>query len=266
MTYLNWIFVFSIFTLFSAMSESAGAKEDKLKLQILITNVKIFDGKNSALIEQQRVFVEGNLIKSIGRNVKAKPGTKVIDGRHAVLKAVRLDLRRGATQTKVMVGGGVSSDFDPLNTTQCTSGELRAAAAQLFYNFPKVAAWARKHDVFIVSGGDTFGSNFDKRNIENIIVETDLDLGPYEALLDATGNPGKLLKDTKFMVHELDPYHDGMLGVIAPGAYAGLLIVDGNPLEESTVLRDYRKDFRVIMKDGAYHKNTLWIGGHDNEV
>jgi imidazolonepropionase-like amidohydrolase len=55
---------------------------------------------------------------------------------------------------------------------------------------------------------------------------------------------------------ELNPYKDGTLGVIEAGSYADLLIVDGNPLEDLTVLRD-RSNLRVIMKDGQFHKNTL---------
>ena len=54
-----------------------------------------------------------------------------------------------------------------------------------------------------------------------------------------------------------NPYPDGPLGVIVEGAYADLLIVDGNPLEDIRVLMDYTNNIRVIMKDGAVYKNTL---------
>jgi imidazolonepropionase-like amidohydrolase len=35
-----------------------------------------------------------------------------------------------------------------------------------------------------------------------------------------------------------------------------LLLIDGNPLEDLTVLRD-RDNLTVIMKDGEIYKNTL---------
>ena len=54
-----------------------------------------------------------------------------------------------------------------------------------------------------------------------------------------------------------NPYQDGPLGVIKEGAYADLLIVDGNPLEDIQVLEDPEKNFRIIMKDGKIYKNTL---------
>ena len=43
-----------------------------------------------------------------------------------VLKATRLNLRNGATQIKVMAGGGGSSRFDPIDTTQYSLEELKA--------------------------------------------------------------------------------------------------------------------------------------------
>ena len=66
----------------------------------------------------------------------------------------------------------------------------------------------------------------------------------------------------------LNPYPDGNLGVIEEGAYADILLVDGNPLKDITVIggseawfdapdRDGIKTMRLIMKDGKIYKNTL---------
>jgi imidazolonepropionase-like amidohydrolase len=49
---------------------------------------------------------------------------------------------------------------------------------------------------------------------------------------------------------------NGELGVIKEGAYADLLVVDGNPLEDNTVLQD-RDNLRGTMKDSNIYKNTL---------
>jgi imidazolonepropionase-like amidohydrolase len=51
----------------------------------------------------------------------------IADGRDEVLTAVRENLRFGASQIKVMAGGGTSSDYDPLDVTQYTLDEMRAA-------------------------------------------------------------------------------------------------------------------------------------------
>ena len=51
----------------------------------------------------------------------------VADGVPEVRKAVRLNLRNGATQIKIMAGGGGSSRFDPIDTTQYSKEEVCAA-------------------------------------------------------------------------------------------------------------------------------------------
>lgn len=50
----------------------------------------------------------------------------IADGVPEVIRAARHNLRAGATQIKVMAGGGVASEFDPLHTTQYSLEELKA--------------------------------------------------------------------------------------------------------------------------------------------
>ena len=90
--------------------------------------------------------------------------------------------------------------------------------------------------------------------------------GPYASLVAMTSVGGEIAALTgDFM----NPYPDGKLGVIEEGAYADIVIVDGNPLEDFSVVgtgdkwfgADPRPDspetIRVIMKDGVIYKNTL---------
>jgi imidazolonepropionase-like amidohydrolase len=51
----------------------------------------------------------------------------IADGVDQVLRAVREQLLLGATQIKVMAGGGIASPYDPIDVTQYTEAELRAA-------------------------------------------------------------------------------------------------------------------------------------------
>lgn len=51
----------------------------------------------------------------------------VADGVDAHLVAVRENLKNGATQIKIMGGGGVMSDFDPIHSLQPSPAEIRAA-------------------------------------------------------------------------------------------------------------------------------------------
>lgn len=57
----------------------------------------------------------------------AKSGHSYIaDGVPAVIQRAREVFRSGATQIKVMAGGGVSSTYDPIDVTQYTPAEMRA--------------------------------------------------------------------------------------------------------------------------------------------
>ncbi len=49
----------------------------------------------------------------------------------------------------------------------------------------------------------------------------------------------------------------GKVGTLQPGAYADLLVVDGNPLKDLALLGDQGKHLSAIMKAGRFHKNSL---------
>ena len=74
-----------------------------------------------------------------------------------------------------------------------------------------------------------------------------------EILMQATSINAEILK----MSGKLNPYTEGTLGVIEEGAYADLLIVDGNPLEDIELLEDPKNNLKLIMKDGIVFKNTI---------
>jgi imidazolonepropionase-like amidohydrolase len=50
---------------------------------------------------------------------------------------------------------------------------------------------------------------------------------------------------------------EGRVGVVAPGASADLLVVDGNPLERLQVLTDPDHHLRLVMRAGRVHRNHL---------
>ncbi len=45
--------------------------------------------------------------------------------------------------------------------------------------------------------------------------------------------------------------------MIKAGAYADLILVDGNPLEDLDLVADSAANFDLIMKDGKIYKNNL---------
>ena len=88
--------------------------------------------------------------------------------------------------------------------------------------------------------------------------------GNFEALKSLTSTGGELAA----LTGRGNPYPE-KLGVIEVGAYADILIVDGNPLEDITAIGANAKWFdaqergqdvpsiQLIMKDGVIYKNTL---------
>ena len=76
---------------------------------------------------------------------------------------------------------------------------------------------------------------------------------PYEILVQATSLNAQLFERSG----KRHPYQEGPLGVIEAGAYADLLIVDGNPLEDISLLATPDDKIVLIMKDGTIYKNTI---------
>jgi len=248
----------------------------------------------------------------------------IADGRDEVLTAVRENLRGGASQIKVMAGGGAASAYDPLDVTQYTLDELRAAveatsdwntyvaahaytpkavrrsveagvsciehgqlldeatmqlladkgiwlSLQALDEAPPTASelkrakkhmvvegtdnaftWARKYGVKLAFGTDILlEPDLAKNQITDYTKLTKW-FTPAEALKLVTYDNAELLA----LSGPRNPY-PGKLGVIEPGAYADVLLVDGDPTTDLNVIGDPDRNFKVIMKNGGIFKNTL---------
>jgi len=77
---------------------------------------------------------------------------------------------------------------------------------------------------------------------------------PAETLIMATSTNAQLLA----LSGNRNPY-PGKLGVVEEGAFADLLLVDGNPLENIQLIEDPAKNLVVIIKNGAVAKNSLAV-------
>ena len=72
-----------------------------------------------------------------------------------------------------------------------------------------------------------------------------------EILKMVTHDNGELLQ-----LSGLRSPYTGKIGVIEEGALADVLLVDGNPLENLSLIANPTKNFLVIVKDGEIYKNT----------
>ena len=112
---------------------------------------------------------------------------------------------------------------------------------------------AKKIGLPVAFGTDSFGA---ERVYVGAVKEFSYRLRWFdslEILKQATSHNAKLLE----LTGPRNPYKDGPLGIIQPGAYADLLIVDGDPLSDVAVLEDYEMNIRLIMKNGKIYKNRL---------
>jgi imidazolonepropionase-like amidohydrolase len=253
----------------------------------------------------------------------------IADGSDAVLQRTREQLMLGASQIKIMVGGGVSSFYDPLDSVQFTKGEIQAAvdAAADWGTYVCAHVYtsagikrALDNGVLCIEHGQLADDDTVRRiadngiwwSIQPFLADSDsnpqsvpearaqqqriaegtircFELGQkYNARLawgtDILFNPNGTLSQTRQLAKtaqwfgnfgvlkmatstnaqllklsgDRDPYK-GPLGVLQPGAYADILLVDGNPLEDVSLIADPEKNFRLIMKDGVICKNTLLL-------
>lgn len=288
-----------------------------------------------------RLFYGGRVISQTGGHGDFRPGdlqldvahycgcshapdpmAVIADGADAVRKAVREELRRGASHIKIMASGGVASPTDPLDRCQYSDEEIRAAVDEADRAGSYVAAhchpaqavrraaalgvksiehgtlidretaeYAAERGSFIVptistlvalfEEGESLG--FPKVNMEKLRRVADSALSSLEIMKRAGVKMGlgtdllgplHVRQSTEFTLRaKVLPAIDvirsacavnaellgqsGILGCIREGAAADLLVLDGNPLEDMSVLGSGGERIAVIMTAGRFHKRTL---------
>ncbi len=96
------------------------------------------------------------------------------------------------------------------------------------------------------------GREYDDRALDEFEFFSEA-IGNFRTLKSFTSTAGEL----NALTGQMNPYPEGPLGVIQEGAYADLLLVDGNPLENIEIMKDPDTNLKIIMKDGVIYKNTL---------
>lgn len=250
----------------------------------------------------------------------------VSDGVPEVRKRTREILKYGASQVKITTGGGVSSQYDPLDVSEYSVDEIRAvveeannfntyvlahvmtdegirtsvengvmsiehgffASRETLELMKEKGAWLSPQAMFeqdMVWDSPISAAKYKQvtdavDELYPLAVEMGVNLAfgtdqlldaskayqqsvylarlgkwmtPYQALKIATSENAKLLE----LSGPRHPYQDGPLGVIAEGAYADLILVDGNPLENLDLVATPGETFDLIMKDGVIYKNDL---------
>src|SRR2546430_6290796 len=100
--------------------------------------------------------------------------------------------------------------------------------------------WAKSAGVQIGFGTDLLGETHHYQSLE-LSLRAQV-FSPFEVLQSATSTNAALLNRT------------GEFGVLAPGARADMLLVDGNPLDDLTLLQEQGQHLFLIMKNGQLFK------------
>jgi imidazolonepropionase-like amidohydrolase len=292
---------------------------------------------DAGLIDGPRLYFSGRALSQTGGHGDFRPlddapqlcgcqihsigFSHVVDGPDNVRRAVREELRRGATQIKIMASGGVASPSDPVWVLQFSEDEMRAAVEEAaawrtyvlahaytpeaiqravragvrtiehgnliddataalmadhgalldptlvtYYKisemgrslgFPEGSLRkvddvldaglgsleiAQRHGVPIGFGTDLLGETHDYQSDEFTIRARVQQ--PIDILRSATLVNAEILQAT------------GELGVVAPGAYADLILVDGDPLADLGVLTGQGERIPLVIRGGiAYGRH-----------
>jgi imidazolonepropionase-like amidohydrolase len=297
--------------------------------------------RDGLLIGVPRLFYGGRVISQTGGHGDFRPGDHALDdvaccgcgfhgdhmaiiadGADAVRRAVREELRRGASHIKIMASGGVASPTDPLDRCQYSDEEIRAAVDEATRAGKYVAAHCHP-DIAIRRAAELGIRSIEhctlvERATADVMAEKGAYAVPTMATIVALAEEGKELglppasvdklkglRDAAFRSLEilksagvkmglgtdlLGPQHvrqssefalraqvlpaidvlraacavnaellgqAGRLGCVRKGAAADLVLVEGNPLEDISLLSRNGEHLVAIMKDGVFYKRTM---------
>ncbi len=101
----------------------------------------------------------------------------------------------------------------------------------------------KRNGVPVAYGSDLLGQLQDEQSQEFLLRARVLD--PIDIIRSATTIGAKLLR------------MEGKLGCLKPGAFADIIVVDGDPLKDLKLFQQQGRHIPVIMKGGRFHKRTL---------
>jgi imidazolonepropionase-like amidohydrolase len=130
------------------------------------------------------------------------------------------------------------TDWDPADTDSGKRDRKRVAVHGV--SFTK----ALRSGVKIAFGTDVGGFAWSEPIAEEFLREVQFGMTPMQAIQSATSQAAELLGQR------------GLLGVIAPGAYADVIAVAGDPLADVAAL----KNVQFVMKDGVVFKSAVGMG------
>jgi len=287
------------------------------------------------LVRGPRIFPSGMALSQTGGHGDVRPRSqpvdtcaccggglamsRIADGVAECRRAARDELRKGATQIKIVASGGVASPYDPIWNLQYSEAEVRAIVeeARAWHTYVMAHAYSpeairRSIDFGVrsiehanlidrataehVAGADAFvvptlvtydalhrygrEFGFPEVSMGKLGEVRDAGLGSLEILRAAGARigfgtdllgPMHRYQSREFVIRAeaMSPFEiirsatlvnaellnrAREIGVIAPGARADLIAIDGNPLADISLLDGQGEHITHIMKDGVLYK------------
>lgn len=132
------------------------------------------------------------------------------------------------------------------------SPEQRAQQQAIAAGTARAVELGKKHNVKMALGTDILFSPQGTATQGKQLVKFARWLDNAEVLKLLTSGNAELLE----LSGTRNPYPE-KLGRIEAGAYADALVIDGNPLEDISLIADPERTMKLIVKDGRIYKNTL---------
>jgi imidazolonepropionase-like amidohydrolase len=289
------------------------------------------------LVRSPRIFPSGQALSQTGGHGDLRPRThsvsvvacacceggaglaRIADGVAECRRAARDELRKRATQIKIMASGGVASPYDPVWNLQFSEEEVRAIVeeARAWHTYVMAHAYtpeAIRRSIDFGVRSIEHGNLIDRATAEHVagagafvvptLVTFDAmhrfgrELGFPEISLAKLGDvreaglrsleilqaagvkigygtdllgPMHRHQSREFVIRAeaMAPFdiirsativnaelldRAGELGVMAPGARADLIAIDGNPLADISLLDGQGEHLTHILKDGLFYK------------
>ena len=121
--------------------------------------------------------------------------------------------------------------------------ELHAKIYDVLDAGSKALELAHRRGVNIAYGTDLLGTMY-QHQLQEFAIRSEIQK-PIDIIRAATCNAAELFNEV------------GDIGVIAPGARADFLVIDGNPLDNIGLMQDPNRHLKAIMKNGVFYKNEL---------
>jgi imidazolonepropionase-like amidohydrolase len=159
---------------------------------------------------------------------------------------------------------GSYNTFGKGNFPDWFTADMREKGAAVAEGAVQVPKWMKKHGVQIVNGSDMFGWDNWHNALVNVTYPVEIPGGVFsslDAMIYSTSNAGKMLKELS--APSRNPFKGADLGVVKKGAWADILIWDGDPTRNiKLILKE--ENLKMVMKDGKVYKNLLVDPTHES--